>query len=155
MTGMNLSRIVVALALASSTALAQGPNAPTAPSGPAPVAPTAPAPTAPAPREAANEMSPNDIARFLAFFDDLVDVVVHDAESCDKMAFDVSALLDASQPTMAIARAAHAAHKHMPEAAQYHLLDGVRRMSSGVENCSGNAHVKAAFAKLDEDHAKQ
>jgi hypothetical protein len=135
MTGpMNLSRIVVALALASSTALAQGPIAP---------------------REDANQMSPNDVARFLAFFDNLVDVVVRDAQSCDKMAFDVSALLDANQANLAIARAAHAAHKRMPEVAQYHMLDGVRRMSRGIESCADNARVKSAFAKLDDDHAKQ
>jgi hypothetical protein len=147
---MTWSRIAVVLALASSAAHAQGPSS----TPPAPAAPT----TSPPPPDVAAPvpmMSSDEVAHFLSFFDSLVDTVVHDAQSCDQMALDVSALIDANQANLAIARAARAAHKRMPNAAQYHMLDGVRRMSPGLDNCSDHAKVKAAFAKLDDDHGSR
>ena len=99
-------------------------------------------------------MSPDEIAHFLGFFDSLVDTVVRDAQSCDQMATDVSKVIDANRGNLAMARAARDAHKRMPDVAQYHMLDGVRRMGPGLDNCSENPKVKAAFAKLDDEHAK-
>jgi hypothetical protein len=98
-------------------------------------------------------MTPGEVSHFLAFFDALVDTVVRDSQSCGQMASDISALIDANHDNIEVARAARLAHKRMPDQAQYHMLDGIRRMGPGVENCSENDRVKAAFLKLD-DRAK-
>jgi len=100
------------------------------------------------------EMAPAELTRWLTFFDQLVNTVVRDQGSCDKMATDVAAVIDANQRGIAAARAARAAHKKLPEGAQQHMLDGVRRMSPGIERCGENERVKAAFAKLEVNPPK-
>ena len=154
-------RIAVALALVSSTAYAQGSTQPPGPppslgappSRPPPPTPPPPVDSPPPASSPIPLMTPGEVSHFLAFFDALVDTVVRDAQSCGQMAADVSALIDANHDTLEVARAARIAHKRMPEQAQYHMLDGIRRMGPGIENCSENGQVKAAFDKLD-DHAK-
>lgn len=131
---MTWSRIAIALVLTSSMAYAQQPPTPMQ------------QPPAPA------VMTPNEVGRFLAFFDALVAAVVRDSQSCGQMAADVSALIDSNHDNLEAVRTARIAHKRMPQQAQYHVLDGIRRMGPGIENCSENAKVKAAFEKLD-DHA--
>jgi hypothetical protein len=122
---MTMFRPFLALALAARVAAAQPP-----------------APTA-------AEMRPAEVARWVAFFDKLVDVVVKDRESCEQMAIDVSAVIDANQDGIEAARAARLAHKKLPQGIQQHMLEGVRKMGPGIERCADNAHVKAAFAKLE------
>ncbi len=94
-------------------------------------------------------MSPGDVTRWLAFFDKLVDAVVLNAQSCDKMAVDVSTVIDTNRSSIAIARNARKHGKKLPHDAQEHMLDGVRKMGPGIENCADNERVKAAFAKLE------
>ncbi len=121
----------VVLALATSAAQAQPPKK----SG-----------AVPAPVE---EMAPADVTRWLAFFDKLVQAVEANAQSCEKMAADVSTVIDTNRPSLALARDARKHGKKLPQAAQQHMLDGVRRMGPGIENCSDNERVKAAFSKLE------
>jgi hypothetical protein len=94
-------------------------------------------------------MTALEVSKWLAFFDKLVDAVVKDQDACDKMANDVAAVIDANQDSIAIARAARVAHKRLPESAQQHMLDGVKKMGPGIEKCADNEKVKAAFAKLE------
>lgn len=122
---------VVALALATATVQAQTPKKPAA--TPAPV----------------DLMAPADVTRWLVFFDKLVEAVEVNARSCDKMAADVSTVIDTNRGSIALARDARKKGKKLPQAAQQHMLDGVRRMGPGIENCSENERVKAAFSKLE------
>lgn len=95
------------------------------------------------------EMSSNEVAKWLGFFDQLVGAVVANQESCEKMANEVSRVIDSNHESLTIARTARLQHKKLPESAQQHMLDGVRRMGPGIEKCGDNEHVRAAFAKLD------
>ena len=122
---------IVALALATSSALAQPPKKPSA--VPAPI----------------GEMAAADVTRWLVFFDKLVEAVEVNAQSCEKMAADVGTVIDTNRSSIAIARDARKRGKKLPQAAQQHMLDGVRRMGPGIENCSENERVKAAFSKLE------
>jgi hypothetical protein len=96
----------------------------------------------------ANEMAPADVTRWLTFFDGLVVTVVK-APSCDKLASDVSVLVDQNKDAVAIARAARAQGKKLPQAAQEHMLEGVKKMVPAMQKCGQHDKVRAAFAKLD------
>ncbi|MGE5183551.1 MAG: hypothetical protein ACM31C_15875 [Acidobacteriota bacterium] len=130
---MNCSLAFVVLAIATGVAQAQPPKKPSA---------------VPAPVEV---MAPADVTRWLAFFDKLVQAVEVNARSCEKMAADVRTVIDTNRPSIALARDARKHGKKLPRAAQQRMLDGVRRMGPGIENCSNNEKVKAAFAKLETE----
>jgi hypothetical protein len=97
---------------------------------------------------AANEMAPADVTRWLGFFDKLVVTVVK-SPSCDKLASDVSVLVDQNKDAVAIARAARAQGKKLPQPAQEHMLEGVKKMVPAMQKCGQHDKVRAAFAKLD------
>jgi hypothetical protein len=99
------------------------------------------------------DMAAADVTKWLDFFDKLVDAVVRNETSCDKMAADVSAVIDANRDSLTIARTARAAHKRLPDSAQQHMLDGVKKMGPGIEKCGDNEKVKDAFAKLEVKNA--
>ena len=65
------------------------------------------------------------------------------------MAFDVSSLIDHNQDAIDAVRAARAAKRRLPDAAQHHMLEGVQRMVPAMQKCGTHDKVKAAFAKLD------
>lgn len=95
------------------------------------------------------EMAAADVTRWLGFFDRLVDTVVNTQAECGKMAVDVSQLIDHNQDAIDAVRAARAAKRKLPEAAQQHMLAGVKRMVPAMQKCGTDAKVKAAFSKLD------
>ncbi len=96
------------------------------------------------------EMSAHDTATWLAFFDKLVATVVRDAsQPCEKLAGDVGRVIDANQDAVAIARAAHAEGRKLPQAAQEHMLVGVKKMMPAMQKCGQDTKVRAAFARLD------
>ena len=127
---MKLIRLVpVVLGLATGIAQAQPPvKAPPA-SGPA--------------------MASADVQRWLVFFDKLVETVVNNAQNCDKMANDVGTVIDGNKSALELARNARNARKTLPLSAQQHMMDGVKKMGPGIQNCGEKDNVKAAFAKLD------
>lgn len=98
-----------------------------------------------APRQ---EMSDAEVTKWLGFFDKLVTTVVK-PQSCDKLASDVSSVIDQNKAAIDIARNARAAGKKLPEAAQQHMLAGVRKMVPTMQRCSQHEKVRAAFSKLD------
>jgi hypothetical protein len=99
------------------------------------------------------EMSAGDTQKWLAFFDKLVVTVVRSSGTCDKLAIDVNKVVDANQPAIAVAREAHAAGRKLPQAAQEHMLAGVKKMVPSLNKCGTDDKVRAAFAKLDLSRA--
>jgi len=97
---------------------------------------------------APQEMSAADTQKWVTFFDKLVDTVVK-AGTCDKLATDVNKLVDANQSAIAIAKSAHAAGRKLPQSAQQHLMEGVKKMVPSLQKCGQDDKVRAAFAKLD------
>ncbi len=96
------------------------------------------------------EMSAADTAKWLAFFDQLVDTMVRTAAApCDKMAAEVNAVIDANRDAVAVARAAHTAGRKLPKAAQQHMRAGVQTLLPGMRRCGSEGTVRAAFARLD------
>lgn len=94
------------------------------------------------------EMAPADVAKWLGFFDKLVTTVVN-APACDRMASDVSTLVDQNKDAIAVAKAARSRGEKLPDAAQQHMLDGVKQMLPAMQRCGQDTKVRAAFAKLD------
>ena len=95
------------------------------------------------------EMAPADVQKFLTFFDKLVTTVVNTQATCDKMATDVNAVMDSNKDAIALAKKAKAQGKKMPADAKAKMLEGVKKMMPGMQNCGSNDKVRAAFAKLD------
>ena len=97
----------------------------------------------------AEEMSAAETKKWITFFDKLVDTVVKASGTCEKMATDVSKLIDANKDAVAVARGAHAAGRRLPQSAQQHMMEGVKKMVPGLNRCGNDDKVRAAFAKLD------
>ena len=103
---------------------------------------------------ARQEMATADVNKWLGFFDRLVDTVVKAQTECEKMAVDVSTLIDHNQDAIDAVRAARASKRKLPEAAQQHMLEGVKRMVPAMQKCGTHDKVKAAFSKLDLNRAR-
>jgi hypothetical protein len=95
------------------------------------------------------EMTDQETNTWINFFDKLVVTVEKAQTVCEKLAFDVSNLIDANQDAITIARNARAEGRKLPEAAQQHMLVGVKRMVPAMNRCGQQPKVQAAFAKLD------
>ena len=100
----------------------------------------------------ATQMAPNDVTKWLAFFDKLVNTVVDTQRTCDKMAVDVNQVMETNKDAIALAKQAKATGKKLPPEAKAKMVDGVKKMMPGMQNCGQNDKVRAAFAKLDLNH---
>jgi len=100
----------------------------------------------------AAEMAPADVAKWLAFFDKLVTTVVDTQRACDKMAVDVNSVMETNKDAIALAKQAKASGRKLPADAKAKMVDGVKKMMPGMQNCGQNDKVRAAFAKLDLNH---
>lgn len=98
---------------------------------------------------APQQMAPADVERWLTFWDKLVVTVAQAQATCDKVATDVSSLVDKNKEAIAIAKTARAQGKKLPEAAQQHMLEGVKQMVPVMQRCGQHGKVRAAFARLD------
>lgn len=94
-------------------------------------------------------ISEADVARFLAFFDQLVDVVIADKDSCDKMAVDLGKTIDDHTDILALINDARARGKQLPAIAQDHFRGSVARMKPGTIKCAKDDNVHAAFRRMD------
>jgi hypothetical protein len=97
----------------------------------------------------AQTMTASEVTKWITFFDKLVDTVVKVQTACDKMAVDVNAVVDANKDAIAVAKAAKAQGRKLPPDAQQKMVDGVKKMIPGMQNCGQNEKVRGAFAKLD------
>lgn len=127
---MKLVSSMFVLALATTSAFAQDP-------------------TPQEPKQAPAEVTPNEARAWIDLFDKVVDTVVVDKDDCTKMAADLNAVVDANQPTIAMARDAKAKGKKLPQSAQQHMLDGARRMMGALDKCGRDEKVGAAFRRID------
>ena len=99
--------------------------------------------------QAPAEVTPSEAKSWLALFDKIVDTVVVDKDDCAKMATDINVVVDANQPTIAMARDAKAKGKKLPTSAQQHMVDGARRMLGALDKCGHDDKVGAAFRRID------
>ena len=97
---------------------------------------------------ALNDADKADVAKWLAFFDKIVDKVVADKDSCPTMAKDVNALVDANKDLLEKANAAVAAGKKLPEDAQKHMMDSAKKMMPAMQKCGNDKDVQAAFMRM-------
>jgi hypothetical protein len=93
-------------------------------------------------------------AKNVALLEAVADATVKDKDSCDAMAADVSKLADTNAALLAEIRAAAATESAADKkkfADQYgaRLKAAQQKITNGMMKCSGNAAVKAAFAKLN------
>ena len=94
------------------------------------------------------EVAAADVQRWLGFWDKLVTTVAK-PQTCERMAVEVSSLVDHNKDAVAIVRTARQQGKKLPESAQQHMLDGVKKMVPAMQKCGQHERVRAAFAKLD------
>lgn len=99
--------------------------------------------------QAPAEVTPSEAKSWLVLFDKIVDTVVVDKADCAKMATDINAVVDANQPTIAMARDAKAKGKKLPTAVQQHMADGARRMIGALDKCGRDEKVGTAFRRID------
>jgi aromatic ring-opening dioxygenase catalytic subunit (LigB family) len=97
----------------------------------------------------ANEVTAEQAQKWVALFDKLVDSVVTDRNDCEHMAAHITGLAVANQDTIAMAREARAQGKHLPAAAQQHMLDSLQRMVGALDKCGHDDKVAEAFHRLD------
>lgn len=101
------------------------------------------------PKQAPAEVTPNEAREWIGLFDKVVGTVVVNKDDCTKMAGDLNAVVDANQPTIAMAREAKAKGKKLPQSAQQHMIDGARRMMGALDKCGRDEKVGAAFRRID------
>ena len=95
------------------------------------------------------EMPAADVSRWIAFFDKLVETVVGNDATCDKLATEVNGVVDRHRDVLILARNARAEGRKLPQSAQQHMLAGAQRMVPALHKCGQHDKVRAAFAKLD------
>ena len=95
------------------------------------------------------QMKPDEVSKWIGFFGKLVDTVVKNQTTCDKMAVEVNAVVDANKEAIAVAKAAKQQGRKLPADAQQKMVEGVKKMIPGMQNCGQNEKVRGAFAKLD------
>lgn len=100
-------------------------------------------------KQAPAEVTPSDAKAWVALFDQIVDTVVANRESCPKMASGIHTLVDTNQPTIAIARDAKAKGKRLPAAAMRAMAEGAQRMIAALDKCGRDESVADAFKRLD------
>ena len=146
-----LSSVSLALVVAAGlggVVRADAPAAKPAPSKPAPTKPD-PAPAKPAPPPTADTPAAGDVARFLAFFDKMVDLIVLDKDDCAKMATDVNKHLDDNKELLDMAAAAQAKGQKLPDAARDHLTESSKKMLAALQpKCMKDKGVQAAIQRL-------
>ena len=100
-------------------------------------------------KQAPAEVTASDAKAWIELFDKIVDTVVTHRDQCPKMASGINALVDANQPTIAIARDAKAKGKRLPASAMQAMAAGAQRMMSALDKCGRDESVAAAFKRLD------
>jgi hypothetical protein len=96
------------------------------------------------------EVSAADAARFVAFFDQVVDAVATNKDDCANMTKNLNTLFDANTAVIADAIKAKDDGKHLPKSADEHVAAGAQRMVADLEKCASDKPVQEAFKRLDK-----
>jgi hypothetical protein len=107
------------------------------------------------PADTSKEVGAEDVKKWLAFFDTVVDTVVADKGSCDKMGDDLAGLMTKNADIIKTANEHKAAGKKLPKDAQTHMLDGIKKMGGSLQPCMKNEKVKGAFDKFNDKDKKK
>ena len=94
-------------------------------------------------------VSDADAARFLTFFDQIVDTVSSTKEDCGKMAKSLVALFDANQKVIDDSNKAKSDGKKLPKAADDHVTAGAQKLVADLKTCAPDRVVQDAFKRLD------
>lgn len=89
-----------------------------------------------------------DIAKYLAFFDSVVDTIVKDADNCPTMATDINSLVDKNMDIIKKASEAVAAGKQLDDASKKHMMDKVKLMVPAMKKCGNDKNVQAAMMRM-------
>lgn len=107
-------------------------------------------PAADQPKKEDDTVSEEDAKRFLAFFDQLVAIVVTNKEDCTKMAAAMNAHIDANRPLLNTIADAKNHNKRLPK----HIKDKIAKKSAEeltpamVAKCNKDRHVMSALMRI-------
>ena len=96
------------------------------------------------------EVSAADAARFVGFFDQVVDAVATNKDDCANMTKSLNTLFDANTALIADANKAKDDGKHLPKASDEHIAAGAQRMVADLKKCASDKPVQEAFKRLDK-----
>jgi hypothetical protein len=96
------------------------------------------------------DVSAADAARFVAFFDQVVDTVATNKDDCGNMTKALNTLFDANTALIADANKAKDDGKHLPKSSDEHIAAGAQRMVGDLKKCAPDKPVQEAFKRLDK-----
>jgi hypothetical protein len=94
-------------------------------------------------------VSDADAARFLVFFDQIVDTVAQSKDDCGKMAKSLVTLFDQNQKIIDDSNKAKSDGKKLPKAADEHVSAGAKKLVGDLKTCGPDRTVQDAFKRLD------
>lgn len=100
-------------------------------------------------KQAPAEVTPAEAKSWLTLFETIVDTVVTHRDECSRMATGLNAVVDANQPTIAMARDAKAKGKRLPASAMQKMATSAQRMIAALDKCGRDETVGAAFKRID------
>jgi hypothetical protein len=101
------------------------------------------------PQKATDEMPAADVKTWVTFLDSLVEAIVANADHCDEMARQITAVIDEHQGAINVADKARAHHLTLPESARAHILTNMRKALPAIQTCAESDAVQTAFEKLE------
>lgn len=107
----------------------------------------APAPEKKAPEKAApkEELSPADVKKAEAFFEEFFNAVVKNQDACPKMAPAINGVIDKHEAWL---KKTMASGKDMPQASKDKIQKRQGEMMGGVLKCKDDKDVQAAFQRF-------
>jgi hypothetical protein len=130
--------MIIALAGASTVYADTPPKA-------APAEKKAPDKAADKPAEKKPELSPADVKKAEAFFDEFYNAVMKNTEACPKMAVAINGVIDKHEKWL---KETMASGKDMPQASKDKLQKRQQEMMNGVMKCKDDKDVQAAFQRF-------
>lgn len=101
------------------------------------------------------EISKAEGAKFLVFFNKLVDAIVQNKDNCPAMATAVNGVIDKNQAVIKKANDAKAAGKKLPKAHEDKMMARVKdEMMPAMQKCGSDKDVQAALMRMEKPTAK-
>lgn len=93
----------------------------------------------------AKEVPADYTAKYLAFFDKVIDTVIADKDDCNKMGDELTAQFAANDALLQQANQFKKDGKKFGKDAQDHMLAGIKKSGPAINKCMANDKVKTAF----------